>query len=164
MMAMTGVGGMIGALVLATANPTSGRGLLLVGAMAIFGVGLIIFSLATYLTILAVVFVVAAILGFGQSPIFSLLNAVLLNAAPIHMRGRVIGLLSLDRAMISFGSVLAGFLASTPTRSPEKCIYALCWTLCRSFGYILGELSCSNQRTCRSYYHYVLCISLLPVC
>ena len=112
MMAMTGVGGILGALALAKANPNRRRGLILVGAMALFGVVLILFSLSTYLALLFLVFPVAALLGFGQAPIFSLLNAVLLTAAPLHMRGRIIGLLSLDRAMISLGSVFAGFLAA----------------------------------------------------
>jgi MFS family permease len=49
--------------------------------------------------------------GATQTMFFSLSNAVLLHTAPAEMRGRVISLLSLDRAMMSLGGMGAGFLA-----------------------------------------------------
>ena len=41
-----------------------------------------------------------------------LLTTVLLQSAPENMRGRVMSLMSLDRAMMSVGSIIAGLLAA----------------------------------------------------
>ena len=137
MMAMTGVGGMFGALVLATINPLKRRGTILIGAILAFGVVLVLFSLATYTMVIPLVFFLVSLLGFGQSAVFPLVNGVLLNTAPLGMRGRVMGLLSLDRAMISFGSMIAGFMAASMGAQLAQicfgiaCIVAalLMWTL-----------------------------------
>jgi MFS family permease len=137
MMAMTGVGGMFGALVLATINPSERRGTLLIGAILAFGVVLVLFSLATYTMVIPLVFFLVSLLGVGQSVVFPLVNGVLLNAAPLGMRGRVMGLLTLDRAMISFGSMIAGFMAASMGAQLAQisfgiaCIVAalLMWTL-----------------------------------
>ena len=58
------------------------------------------------------VYPIIALLGFGQSSIMPLLTAVLLQSAPENMRGRVMSLMSLDRAMMSVGGIIAGFLAA----------------------------------------------------
>lgn len=115
MVSIMGVGGLIGALILATTSPSKNRGPLMLLFLGIFGVLLMTFSGVTYLGTGAVVaaFTVILFLGAGQSLFFPLMNAVLVEAAPENMRGRIMGLLSLDRAMTAFGGALAGFIAGT---------------------------------------------------
>ena len=112
MMSLTGVGGVVGALVLASANPRKGRGTLTIGLLALFGTLLVLLSATTYTNSVALVFLLAALLGLGQSSFIPLVNAMLLDVTPDHLRGRVIGLLSLDRAMSMLGGAGAGFLAA----------------------------------------------------
>ena len=116
MISMTGVGGIVGAVVLASASPSTHRGLILLITMAAYGVLMVIFSGATYLDsraiVLPLVFFLAMLVGFGQSIIFPLVNASLVDSAKEEMRGRVLGLLSMDRAMSAFGGAIAGFMAA----------------------------------------------------
>ena len=112
MVSVSAVGGLVGALVLAATSPTKGRGLIMLGLLAIFGVLLIIFSASTYLQSVPLAFAVMLLLGAGQSGFFPLINAVLVEKADENMRGRVLGVLSLDRAMTTFGGAMAGFMAA----------------------------------------------------
>src|SRR5690606_29275016 len=79
------------------------------------GVMLILFASAWWLPRpydIMVALPLLVVVGLMQTTYFSLTNSTLLTATPEHMRGRVISLLSLDRAMVSGGASLAGFLAS----------------------------------------------------
>ena len=76
-----------------------------------FGFLLIIFSASTYLMSIPLAFVVMFFLGIGQAGFFPLINALLVEKADEQMRGRVLGVLALDRAMMTFGGALAGFMA-----------------------------------------------------
>ena len=96
----------------------------MLGMLVVFGVLLILFSGTTYtpstLLVFGVLplpvllaFIVVIFLGVGQSLFFPLINAVLVEAAPENMRGRILGVLSLDRAMMAIGAALAGILADS---------------------------------------------------
>ena len=111
MMAISGVGGICGSLVIASLSPSRRRGMILIVSFITFGFTLVLFSLSTYVWVL-LVYPIIALLGFGQSSIMPLLTAVLLQSAPENMRGRVMSLMSLDRAMMSVGGIIAGFLAA----------------------------------------------------
>ena len=111
MMAVSGIGGICGSLVVASLSPNRNRGIILTMGFIAFGVTLVLFSASTYVWVL-LVYPIIALLGFGQSSIMPLLTAVLLQSAPEHMRGRVMSLMSLDRAMMSVGGIIAGFLAA----------------------------------------------------
>ena len=111
-LAITGIGGVIGALALATANPTRKRGLIMIVMLMVMGLLLVALSGSTYLGSVPLVFLVVALLGIGQTGLMPLLNASLMNATPEGMRGRVLGLLSLDRAMTGLGAAIVGFLAA----------------------------------------------------
>jgi MFS family permease len=114
MTALTGVGALVGAMIVATRQPTR-VGLLLPIVVVGFGSVLITFSAATYLGAplgLIVPFIVLTFAGVLQTAYFSMSNAALLAAAPVEMRGRVISLLSLDRAMVTLGASGAGFLTA----------------------------------------------------
>lgn len=112
MISTMGVGGLLGALVLASTSPRKRRGALMIGMLGVFGVLLILFSAVSYLQSVALAFVVVIFLGVGQSLFLPLTNAILMEAAPENMRGRMMSLLSLDRAMMAFGGAIAGFLAA----------------------------------------------------
>lgn len=125
MIAVMGVGGTIGTLILATANPTKGRGVLLLGLLAVFGVLLTVFSLTTYLNVVALAFVLVAVVGMAQTVFFPLVNSMLIEAAPENMRGRIMGVLSLDRAMMALGAAMAGFLSDQIGPQQAQIIFGL---------------------------------------
>lgn len=111
MMSLTGAGGVVGALTLASLNPRTRRGLGIMGVMATFGFMLITFSLSTFTGIVALSLALAMFVGMFQTPFNSLTNSVLLDSAPVEMRGRVMALISMDRSVITVGATLAGFTA-----------------------------------------------------
>ena len=111
MVSVMGIGGLIGALGLAAVSPTRNRGTLMLGFLAAFGALLVLFSGVTYLNSVVLAFIVVIFLGAGQSLFFPLMNAILVESAPEAMRGRVMGVLSLDRAMTALGGALAGIAA-----------------------------------------------------
>ena len=112
MMGAMGVGGVIGTLALAAINPTRGRGYLAIGALMSVGVLMMAVSASTYLESIALTFLIVGVLGVGQSWLHPLVNATLLQEAPEDMRGRMLGLLSLDRAMATVGGAVARFAAA----------------------------------------------------
>jgi len=112
MVSVLGIGSVLGSLVLATTSPGRGRGKLMLGLLIIFGLLLIMFSATSYTNSVALVFIVVVLLGIGQSGFMPLINTLLMEAAPVDMRGRVMGLVSLDRAMAALGGFLAGVLSA----------------------------------------------------
>ena len=128
LVATMGIGGLLGALVLAATSPTKSRGKIMLGLLGVFGALLILFSGVTYLpsaqaVILA--FGVVILLGIGQSAFFPLLNALLVEMAPENMRGRMIALISFDRAMTAVGGTLAGFLAAGIGTQPAQILFGV---------------------------------------
>jgi MFS family permease len=114
MVSFTGAGALVGALLVASRNPQR-VGLLLPIVVVAFGTMLSIFSLSTYLPRplgIVIPFALISVTGILQTAYFSMSNAALLAAAPATMRGRVISLLSLDRAMVTAGASGAGFLTA----------------------------------------------------
>ncbi len=125
-----GIGGLLGALVLAATSPSKNRGKLMLVLLAIFGALLILFSGVTYLPladlqVVILAFAVVFLLGIGQSAFFPLINALLVELAPEGMRGRMIALLSLDRAMTAVGGTLAGFLAAGMGTEPAQILFGI---------------------------------------
>ena len=113
MSALTGAGALVAALFIANRQPAR-LGTILPVIVVAFGAMLIVFSLATYLPRpagLLVPFSLITVVGATQTSYFSLSRAMMLNAAPEDLRGRVISLLSLDRALMTAGAAVAGFLS-----------------------------------------------------
>lgn len=108
MMSIMGAGGIIGAILVASISPKKYRGLLTISILAMLGLLQILFVASIEITVLA--FLVIAIIGIGQSSFMPLTHSVLLETAPENMRGRILGLLSLDRSMTTLGGAVAGFL------------------------------------------------------
>ena len=111
MLSIAAVGSTVGALVLAKTNPSKHRGLIMLMLLFAFGVLLITFSASTYLNSVPLALFVLLFLGVGQAGFFPLINAVLVEKAHETMRGRVLGVLALDRTMTTAGGVAAGFMA-----------------------------------------------------
>ena len=124
MMAVTGLGGVVGSLYIASSNPGR-RGPLLLGTLAVFGLLLIAVSGASYLDAVVLVFVIVAFLGFGSSMFFPVVNAVLVESASEDMRGRMLGLLSLDRGFTTLGGALAGFLAAAMGTQQAQVVFGV---------------------------------------
>ncbi len=126
MMAITGAGGVAGAFALASLNPRTKRGQVTTALLGVLGLLLVGFALSTYTGSVATVFILVGVLGLAQSWFIPMINAVLLETAPDHMRGRVVGLLSLDRAMSTVGAAGAGFLAAAIGAQQAQVIFGAC--------------------------------------
>jgi MFS family permease len=156
MVSFSAVGGTLGALILATYSPSKHRGLIMLATLAAYGFMLIAFSASTYLyseniiprsieflwwsnipLALSVVFFIMFFLGLGQSTFFPLVNAVLVEKADENMRGRVLGVLSLDRAMTTLGGAAAGFLAAAVGSQQAQIIFGASLMLTAFLMYIL---------------------------
>jgi MFS family permease len=112
MVAVMGVGGTAGTVTVAYLSPSHHRGMVLIVALAVFGLLLSAMAGASYLPMAWVAFVVIFFLGAGQSLFMPLLSTIVLQAAPDHMRGRAMAILGWDRALVSFGTAIAGFAAA----------------------------------------------------
>jgi len=111
-MSAAGVGGIVGAFILATINPSRRRGLIMMSVLALYGVALMLYATGANLGSLPMLMGMAAVLGFLQAWVLPLNHSITLTIVPEHMRGRVLGLLALDRAMSAGGGALAGFMAA----------------------------------------------------
>ena len=125
-MAITGAGGVAGAFLLAGLNPRTKRGQVTTALLGILGLLLVAFALSTYTGSVALVFILVGVLGLAQSWFIPMINAVLLETAPDNMRGRVVGLLSLDRAMSTLGAAGAGFLAAAIGTQQAQVVFGAC--------------------------------------
>ena len=127
MLSLSGVGALVAALIIANRQPRR-LGLIMPAVVTLFGGLLIAFALATYLPRpvgLVLPLVLIMLVGSMQTTYFSLSNAMLLHSAPEHMRGRVISLLSLDRAMTTMGAAFAGFLAEWVGAQPAQAVFGV---------------------------------------
>ena len=130
MMSLTGVGALAGALFIACQSPRR-LGLILPSISIAFGVLLVIFSLLTYLPSelgrgwLLVPLAITPVLGLSQTGFFSLSQALMLDSAPDHLRGRILSLLSLDRAMVMLGASAGGVMAELIGTQLAQIIYGV---------------------------------------
>lgn len=152
MTSLTGVGALIAALFIANRQPTR-LGVILPLLAAAFGVMLVAFSVATYLPRpagLVLPLILIAIVGAVQTSYFSLTRAMMLHAAPEAMRGRVVSLLSLDRAVMTAGAAAAGFLADRMGVQPAQIVYGV---ICAAGGIAMYLFARDFRRTHTSYSH-----------
>src|SRR5213075_3294934 len=108
-MSASGVGALVGALVVATFGHRFTPRKLALGGVWLFSAALLLLSFARNFQI-ALAFLFVA--GFGMLLFFSTTNTVLQTIVPDDMRGRVMGVWSLIfGAMIPLGSLKAGTVA-----------------------------------------------------
>jgi MFS family permease len=110
LMAAAGVGALAGAVFLASRRALIGLESVLVGAAAVFGVGLIAFSLSRVLWVSLALMVVS---GFGMMVHMAAGNTLIQTLVDDDKRGRVMSLHSMAlRGMVPLGSFFAGSVAS----------------------------------------------------
>lgn len=108
MLALTGVGALIGSLTMATLKRLPRRGIILMAFLVVFGSALLLLSQSR----LIFLSVIGLIIAGGMSTAYNSLNiSLLFEQSPPNYHGRVLSLMSLDRGFVSVGAVLAGGLA-----------------------------------------------------
>ena len=108
MLALTGVGALIGSLTIASIRQLPRRGLVLMIFIVIFGLALVLLSQSRWIPFS----VIALIIAGGTATAYNSLNiSLLFEQSPPNYHGRVLSLMSLDRGFVSVGAVLAGGLA-----------------------------------------------------
>lgn len=108
LLTMFGIGAVTGALSIASLGQRQGNGkLLMIGALG-FGLFLALFARSPLLW-MAAVFILLA--GLSNSGFATQNQTILQTITPANIRGRVIGIYLLDRALTPLGSILAGTLA-----------------------------------------------------
>jgi MFS family permease len=153
MTSLTGVGALVAALVIAQRQP-SRLGMILPLLAGVFGLMLIAFAAATYLPRpagLIVPLVLIMVVGGVQTGYFSLARAMMLHSAPEAMRGRVVSLLSLDRAVMTAGAAAAGLLSDAMGVQPAQIVYGL---ICAAGGFAMLLLAPGFRATRTVYVHH----------
>jgi MFS family permease len=108
MLALTGVGALIGSLTIASTSNLQRRGLILMVFLLLMGISLVVLAQSHWLPLSALALVFA---GGSIAAYLSLSNSLLLEQSTKEYHGRVMCLMSLDRGLVSLGSILAGGLA-----------------------------------------------------
>ncbi len=152
LMAVSGVGSLVGAIVIATiGHALRHRGRIVIISLTIYGAGLAAAGLTSALPLVAVLGLTLPLLpllmvffvGIGQTGIQSIKNALLLECTPNEMRGRVMSFQSLDRGFTSLGGSLGGF-AIALLGGPYG--LALFGVLCALGSVIVGALTPSLRK------------------
>ncbi len=107
--AMSGMGALLGTLVLTSMSGTQRKGWLLIGGAVLFGTFLVLFSRSTlYPLSLALVFLA----GVAGSMYMISVMTTLQMLVPDELRGRVMGIYSMTYSMMPLGSMQSGGIAS----------------------------------------------------
>jgi MFS family permease len=109
LMTGTGVGAVIGALIIASLGRRQGSGKLLILGACGFGLGLVLFSRSPVLW-MAMLFTFMA--GLSNSAYTSQDQTIIQVLTPSQLRGRVLGIYFLNRGLMPLGSLIAGALAA----------------------------------------------------
>ena len=108
MLALTGIGALIGSLTMASIRQLPRRGLILMSFLVIFGIALLLLSQSRWFFLSAMALIIAG----GMTTTYNSLNiSLLFEESPQNFHGRVLSLMSLDRGFVSVGAVMAGGLA-----------------------------------------------------
>jgi MFS family permease len=108
MMALTGIGALIGSLMLASIKQLPRRGLILMSFLVILGLALLLLSQSRWFFLSAIALIVA---GGVSTAYMSLNTSLLVEQSPQNFHGRVLSIMTLDRGFISVGAIMAGALA-----------------------------------------------------
>ncbi len=127
LVATGGLGSLLGSLYLAIKRPTR-PGINLTITVALTGITLMFFAIApsfpnswgSIAPFIALFFV-----GIFNGGFMPLTQTIMLNATPEQLRGRVISLMSLDRAMMTVGAFLGGLTAEYLGAQPAQFIYGV---------------------------------------
>jgi MFS family permease len=113
MMTVSGVGGLVGTLFIATYGDRLRRkGRWVLVGLTGYGTAISLLGLSALLPTVAVAFGVVAFVGLGQAVVMSMKNAILIEQSPNEMLGRVTSLQGLDRGFSTLGGMFSGFAAA----------------------------------------------------
>lgn len=107
LMSVSGIGAIIGSLILASL-PNKRRGRLFLTSGLVLGVSLMFFSFSTswYLSLLLI-----GLVGFAHAARMTLSNTMLQYYTDVEYRGRVLSVYTMEIGLISFGTFTAGMLS-----------------------------------------------------
>jgi MFS transporter, DHA1 family, staphyloferrin A biosynthesis exporter len=108
LLTMVGIGAVLGALIIASMGKRQGSGKILMLGAAGFGIFLILFSRSPVIW-MACLFIFIG--GIFNSTFTTQDQTIIQTLAPARLRGRVLGIYLLNRALMPLGSLLAGVLA-----------------------------------------------------
>lgn len=127
LMSISGIGAVIGSLVLASL-PSKNRGLLLLTSGLVLGLSLMFFSFSgTWSLSLALI----GFVGLAHAARITLSNIMLQNYSAVEYRGRVLSVYTMEIGLISLGTFAAGMLTE---------VIGVQWAL-GSFGLLLAFIS-----------------------
>ena len=109
LLAASGVGALVGTLLLASMGDFQRKGVALAITGVTFGGMIVLLSLSDKL---AVALPIIAVVGFGNASFMTLANTVVQTAVEDHVRGRITSVFMFSWGMFSFGGLLMGFLGS----------------------------------------------------
>jgi MFS transporter, DHA1 family, staphyloferrin A biosynthesis exporter len=130
LLAVSGLGALVGALTMASRSPTR-VGLLLPVLLAALGGALVVFAASASLPgmwgrpWIVVPLLAIAVVGMLQTAYFAFVQTMLLDAAPEELRARVISLISLDRATATAGAAAGGLLADAAGTQVAQASYGV---------------------------------------
>lgn len=108
LLAVTGVGGFLAALFMATFGFVFGRGKVVLGAAVASSITCLLFAYSHWL---ALAFVVIAAMAFSQAVFRTTRGTLIQTIAPDHLRGRLTSLQSFDRGFLVVASLGVGALS-----------------------------------------------------
>lgn len=108
LLAVTGVGGFLAALFMATFGFVFGRGKVVLGAAVASSITCLLFAYSHWL---ALAFVVIAAMAFSQAVFRTARGTLIQTIAPDHLRGRLTSLQSFDRGFLVVASLGVGALS-----------------------------------------------------
>jgi MFS family permease len=103
-----GVGAVISAVFVATAGDTIPKGMIIVGGVTIYGLGVLGFAVSTWLLLSMVLMVVLGICNVASNTV---IQTVLQGDSEPEMRGRVMGAYQQHQVLIAIGGLVAGIIA-----------------------------------------------------
>ncbi len=114
LLAITGVGGFISTLVIASMGQPSRRGLVLLGTAALSSGTTMAFAFSSWVPL---AFVLLALMSLWQSHYRTTQAIVVLTIVPDEFRARTFSVLAYERGLLTAASVLAGMLADATSAS-----------------------------------------------
>jgi predicted MFS family arabinose efflux permease len=108
LLAAMGVGAILSAVTVATAGDTLPKGLIIVGGVTMYGLGVLGFSMSTVLVVSMALMVVLGMCNVASNTV---VQTILQGESEPEMRGRVMGAYQQHQVLIAAGGLAAGALA-----------------------------------------------------
>ena len=115
MQAASGVGGLIGAIVVANLDGYRRKGTLMLGAALVFGALVFLFAMSPWF---GLTMVVMAMIGFMSMTFTTVNNTVIQMVIPDEVRGRVMSVMMMTFGLMPLGAVPAGIAAQSVGAPP----------------------------------------------